>query len=70
MEEPGLHERLGILNAYLLPGIDPALIYPTITPVNSFRLVVNQYFGADLPLLPDRSFYSTWDQPYRFTEAP
>ena len=70
MEEPGLHERLGILNAYLLPGIDPALIYPAITPVNTFRLVLSYYFGADLPLLPDRSFYSTWDQPYQFIEVP
>lgn len=69
-EEPGLRERLGILNAYLLPGIDPELIYPTITPVNSFRLVFSVYFDADLPLLPDRSFYSSWDQPYRFIEVP
>jgi hypothetical protein len=70
LEEPGLHERLGILNAYRLPGVDPTLIYSTITPVNTFRLVLNQYFGADLPLLPDRSFYSTWDQPYQFIEVP
>lgn len=52
-----LQERARILNVYYLPGVDPAeLLYPSITPVNSFRVVLNAYFGADLGLLPDRSF--------------
>ena len=41
-----------ILNAYYLPGGYKDL-YPTITPVNSFRIILNDYFGADYPLLPD-----------------
>lgn len=53
-----LEEKFGILNAYLLPGVDPekAGLYPSITPVNSFRVVLNTYFGTDLPLLEDRIF--------------
>jgi len=53
-----LAEKFGILNAYHLPGVDPeeAGLYPSITPVNSFRVVLNAYFGTDLPLLPDRIF--------------
>jgi hypothetical protein len=50
-------QKLSILHAYLLPG-KGAAFYPTITPVNTFRLVLRQYFGADLPLLEDRSYYS------------
>ena len=53
-----LDEKFGILNAYHLPGVDPEEVglYPSITPVNSFRVVLNAYFGTDLPLLPDRIF--------------
>ena len=46
-----------ILNAYLLPGLEKdSPVYPTITPVNSFRLVFNNYFGTRLDLLDDTSY--------------
>ncbi len=48
-----------ILNAYYLPGIDRSILYPTISPVNTFRLIFNQYFGSDLPLFPDQSYLVT-----------
>ena len=53
-----LREKYGILNAYYLPSVDPeaAGLYQSITPVNSFRVVFNAYFGTDLELLPDRSW--------------
>ena len=61
-----LEERTSILNAYYLPdgGID--LLYPSISPVNSFRVVFNQYFDRDLPLLEDRAYFSSSVRPYRF----
>ena len=55
--------RFGILNAYFLPGKND-LLYPTITPVNTFRLVFNNYFRTDYQLLPDISYYS--DVPYLY----
>jgi hypothetical protein len=53
-----LEEKYGILNAYRLPGVDAqqAGLYPSITPVNSFRVVFNAYFGTDLAPLPDRMY--------------
>jgi hypothetical protein len=45
-----------ILNAYYLPGVGEEKLYSTITPVNSFRLLLNLYFGTHLPLLPDDSY--------------
>ena len=53
-----LRDKFGILNAFYLPGLDPeqAGLYPSISSVNTFRVVLNAYFGADLPLLPDRQF--------------
>jgi hypothetical protein len=59
-------ENLAILNAYLLPGLDRSLVYPRISPVNTFRLIFTHYFGADLDLLEDASSWSTWRRPYRF----
>ena len=61
-----LAEKFGILSAYHLPGVDPeeAGLYPSITPVNSFRVVFDTYFGADLPLLPDRVFAHTSQQAF------
>ena len=53
-----LREKMNILNAYYLPGINyKEDLYPTISPVNSFRLIFNLYFGANLKMLPDTSFY-------------
>jgi len=54
-----LWERTSILNAYYLPaGVDKDL-YPTISPVNSFRVILNSYFGTHLDLLPDRTFFTS-----------
>jgi hypothetical protein len=44
-----------ILNAYYLPGGAEKELYPSITPVNTFRVIFNQYFAGQLPLLADQS---------------
>ena len=61
-----LREKTGILNAYYLPDLDNNPLYPSITPVNSFRLVFNLYFGTDLELLPDRIYVYYPGRPYTF----
>jgi len=61
-----LKESLAILNAYYLPGGGRELVYPEISPVNTFRLIFKHYFGADLDLLEDRSAWCTWRRPYIF----
>jgi len=65
-----LQVRFGILNAMYLPDADPGTVHSSITSVNTFRLVLSHYFGADLALLPDRSF--TWpdnDHTYDFQDV-
>jgi hypothetical protein len=63
-------ERMSILSAVHLGGRgDAAAIYPSATPVNTFRLVFNQVFGADLPLLPDASYYSEMEAPYALQDV-
>ena len=50
--------RMENLNAYFLPGVDTSkVLYPSITPVNTFRVILDQYFGQNLPLLEDRSYF-------------
>jgi hypothetical protein len=61
--------RMAILNAYYLPGDGAKMLYPTITPVNSFRVVFNAYFGEDFTLLPDVSLYSLYDNMFNFSEV-
>lgn len=62
-------ERFSILNAYYFPDGDYRMLYPSITPVNSFRVILNQYFGAQLGLLEDKNYYATWASPYLFTDV-
>lgn len=68
-EKTDMKERMSILNAYYLPGKDTETLYSSITPVNSFRVIMNQYFNTDFQLLEDRSFFSTWSHPYDFTDV-
>jgi hypothetical protein len=49
-----LNIKMGILNAYYYPDQDYNLLYPTITPVNSFRMLLDKYFDAGLGQIPDR----------------
>jgi hypothetical protein len=65
-----LGERMAILNAYLIPkdSTGPAW-YDSISPVNTFRLILDHVFGESLPLLPDRSWFSTFRQPFRLYDV-
>lgn len=48
-----------ILNSYYLPHGGEKKLYPSITPVNSFRVIFNHYFGTQLPLLKDKAHGTT-----------
>jgi hypothetical protein len=61
-------ERTSILNAYYVPPDMRARLYPSITPVNTFRIVLNRYFKQTEALLPDRSFLSPGN-PYDFIDV-
>lgn len=63
-----LRERLAILNAYYFPTHNYQKMYPAITPVNTFRIIISQYFNQPLNLLKDRSFYIRWSRPYQPVE--
>jgi hypothetical protein len=55
-----LRERMGILFAARVVNGDPLALGIGVTPVNAFRLLLHRATGARLPLLDDRSYFSTW----------
>ena len=47
-------DRHKILNLYYFPGENYEMLYPSITPVNTFRVIFNQFFNLDFDLVEDR----------------
>lgn len=44
-------------SAFYFPDGDYRKLYAGISNVNTFRVILNKYFGQQLPLLPDKSYY-------------
>ena len=66
-DEERLNERSNIFNAYYLPNSSKNIIYDTITPVNSFRVILNEYFNQSLDILEDKTYFSNYGStPYKF----
>ena len=60
-----VRQGLNNLNAYYLPHDGRISLYDDITPVNTFRVIFNEYFDADFELLDDRHYWISSDQePY------
>jgi hypothetical protein len=57
----GSGERPGSRN----PG---TLLYDSMTPVNTFRVVLDRYFDTTLALLSDKSYFNPTGEPYHFSE--
>lgn len=55
-----------ILNAYYVPEDVADALYETISPVNTFRVIFNEYFGAHFDVLEDRQFTASG---YVFTDV-
>ena len=60
-------ERVSVFAAYHLPGVPRDAVADSVTPINVLRLVLRTYFLADLPPLPDASYWSSAARPYDFT---
>lgn len=51
-------ERMNNINFYYLPYNGTRLLYETITPVNSFRIIFNYYFNENYELLEDKIYFN------------
>ncbi len=69
LQRTDLRECFSNLEAFYGPEPVQKLWYPSITPVNEFRVILNGLFDAKMPLLPDRSWYSPQAYPYAFVDV-
>ena len=62
-------QRLSILNAYYAPEISENRFHENITPVNSFRIIFNDYFNGNYEILEDRNYWSHGGAPWDFDDV-
>jgi hypothetical protein len=62
----GLKERFYILNSIYAPDNIRNKFKSGITPVNSFRIILNELFKTNLTILEDKSFIPTQNPPYEY----
>ncbi len=53
----GVGARSAILNAIYFSDLTYDMLYPSISPVNTFRIVFDKWFATRYGLLPDRTYY-------------
>ena len=66
LAKTNMHERSGILNAYLFPDADYSSLYPAITPANTFRVIGNRFFKTEFDLVEDTTYSSSTAAAYDF----
>ncbi len=71
LSDGALRAHMRIFSAYYLPGADyEDILYPSVTPVNSFRIVFDHYFGSGYGLVDDRSYvFEDLEHPYSFIDV-
>ena len=67
-EPNDLAERFSNLNLILLPGGSDQLD-PTLSSVNTFRVVLDTLFHLGRGRLPDRNYYSSYQTPYQLIDV-
>jgi len=69
LADAALRERFSIFTAiYVPPGVDIGL-YEDMTPVNTFRLILDHYFRTDLGTLEDKCLIPTKYGGYEFRDV-
>jgi hypothetical protein len=70
MPDVEVQRKLRILNAYYLPGPEAGDLPAEITPVNTFRFILDEYFGGEMPMVKDRAYvWQDGKHPYTFIDV-
>jgi hypothetical protein len=64
-----LGDRLGVFAAYTFPGAE-SVVREDISPVNVFPLILQSLFSEGPEQQPDRSYWSSYQDAFSFTEMP
>ncbi|MEO6454288.1 MAG: sulfatase-like hydrolase/transferase [Ginsengibacter sp.] len=65
-------EQFGILNAVYRTDSNYFTLakeFSKNTPVNTFRKIFNSYFSSNIPVLPDRQYYTDFSTPLKFIQV-
>lgn len=68
-EKTDLRERFGILNGIYTAGRQIPGLTDSMTSVNTFRALLREVIGADLPPLNERNYFSPFHSPLVFTDV-
>ena len=68
-DKTNVKECMSIFSAYHMPGGGSEKLYPQISLVNIFRVIVNHYFDEKLELLPDKNYFSTPSYRHNFYDV-
>jgi hypothetical protein len=63
-------DRLKNLSAFYLPYGRGQLVYPTITNINTFRILFDAYFNTNYGRLEDQSYLSYPEDPFKLEQVP
>lgn len=66
LSRPEVIERFGVLSALSLPGGDSDQVPADLNAVNTFRLILNEYFDTKLDFLESRSYYINGLRPNQY----
>lgn len=69
IRKTNIRERFSIFYAVFLPEEYRGLLFHDISPVNTFRVIFNTVFQTGLRKLENKSYYSNWTTPYKFTDV-
>ena len=64
-----VEERSNILYAVFMPDKKYDQFSNTMTPINTYRILFNKYFKDTYQLLPDRTYYTNYDEIYGFYDV-
>jgi len=67
--DESIRERFGNFNTYYFPDGGNEILYDGMSPVNTFRKLLNFYFNEDYEILEDRSYFSNASEPFNFIEV-
>lgn len=67
LDQSDIEDRTKVFAAYYLPGVEDKVMYDSITPVNVLPAIFNTYFGTQIPLQEDATYWSQYRHSYVFT---
>ncbi|MFT5316549.1 MAG: hypothetical protein ACI9UK_002395, partial [Candidatus Krumholzibacteriia bacterium] len=63
------NERFGIFNAWYVSTGRQVPLYEGMTSMNTFPMLFNTFFNAQLPQLPDKHWFARMREPYLYFEV-